>query len=50
MSLEIFHLTYDGAMKITANIDEKVLLIPSGKSLILSNVCFTDLTIHSITF
>ena len=34
MRLEIFHLTFDDAMKITANIDEKVILKPSGKSFI----------------
>ena len=50
MGLEIFHLTLNNAVKITASIDEKVILKPSGKLLILSNVRFTNLTIHSITF
>ena len=49
LGLEIFHLTLNDAMKITAHIDEKVILKPSGKSLFFSNVHFNDLTIHNIT-
>ena len=51
MRLEILHLTFDDAMKITAIIDEKVILKPSGKPMfVLLILLFIVLHFNSVKY